>query len=540
MNKTKKKVNSKTRKYKHHIFKRKTRNNVKRRLKRKNRTIKGGTNMKEVILGQLKAIRFDKYNNNAIQLYDDDFWSGQLNPTIDTLIIPAITKLHTLETKYKQNKTSIEDMLIIGKQILIYKQASHCRREGEKKANIGTPNEEDMQRYKYILSYLLIIWASIECKLFKLKWKNEDFNESGFQNPIYEDFIKYLYKNDNFIDGYTSSVQEGGSYYTDGLESRFQHEIAKKGCDQHYILWYDFFNNTSESIQNTIDEENDIKDLRRNNAERNIYIPPLSFEKDKFMKTHLLKTVIPALNNKWEQTYPDSDIIPAFFSNKYTYDVQAKTYSMGNITIDIFDLHLYMSNYPDKSDVRIYYNLLLELRLNLGLDDGPNTDLIQFLVNMPKKLKNKNGWRNHHGCSYKSGRIHHSHDPNSSGVDVQENARHPMITPKIKCYIDKIVIFRLIDKLLNDFISNDNQQQLVDNKFKLDPEIKQQIKIKIIKDIVLEKIIEYTSRLSGNNIYLASLFKKGDKSHNLYKSQLSNIGTLDSKLIRIAFNMYDD
>ena len=97
-----------------------------------------------------------------------------------------------------------------------------------------------------------------------------------------------------------------------------------------------------------------------------------------------------------------------------------------------------------------------------------------------------------------------------------------------------------IDKLLNDFISNDNQQQLVDNKFKLDPEIKQQIKIKIIKDIVLEKIIEYTSRLSGNNIYLASLFKKGDKSHNLYKSQLSNIGTLDSKLIRIAFNMYDD
>ena len=137
MNKTKKKVNSKTRKYKHHIFKRKTRNNVKRRLKRKNRTIKGGTNMKEVILGQLKAIRFDKYNNNAIQLYDDDFWSGQLNPTIDTLIIPAITKLHTLETKYKQNKTSIEDMLIIGKQILIYKQASHCRREGEREANKG-------------------------------------------------------------------------------------------------------------------------------------------------------------------------------------------------------------------------------------------------------------------------------------------------------------------------------------------------------------------------------------------------------------------
>ena len=35
---------------------------------------------------------------------------------------------------------------------------------------------------------------------------------------------------------------------------------------------------------------------------------------------------------------------------------------------------------------------------------------------------------------------------------------------------DKIVIFRLIDKLLNDFISNDNQQQLVDNKLKLDPE----------------------------------------------------------------------
>ena len=197
-----------------------------------------------------------------------------------------------------------------------------------------------------------------------------------------------------------------------------------------------------------------------------------------------------------------------------------------------------MSNYPDKSDVRIYYNLLSELRLNLELDDGPNTDLIQFLVNMPKKLKNKNGWRNHHGCSYKSGRISHSHDPNSSGVDVRETARYHMITPKIKCYIDKIVIFRLIDKLLNDFILNDNPQQLVDNKFKLDPEIKQQIQI--IKDIVLEKIIEYTSRISGNNIYLAFLFKKGDKSHNQYKIQLSNIGTLDSKLIRIAFKMYDD
>ena len=62
MNKTKKKVNSKTRKYKHHIFKRKTRNNVKRRLKRKNRTIKGGTNMKEVILGQLKYYKITSFN----------------------------------------------------------------------------------------------------------------------------------------------------------------------------------------------------------------------------------------------------------------------------------------------------------------------------------------------------------------------------------------------------------------------------------------------------------------------------------------------
>lgn len=538
MNKTKKKVNSKTRKYKHHIFKRKTRNNVKRRLKRKNRTIKGGTNMTEDILDKLKAIRFDKYNNNVIQLYDDDAFIESLNIAIDKHLIIPIQKLHTLETKYKKNKTLIKDMLDIGKQILVYKQKSYCQQEGKKMPNTGTPNDEKLPRFKYILSYLLIIGASIECKLFKLKWENEHFNEPGFQNPIYEDFIKYLYKTDNFIDGYTSFVQKGGLYYTDGLESRLQHEIAKKGCDQHYIIWYDFFNNTSKSIQKTIYEENNIKNLRRNNAELNIYVEPLSFEKDEFMKTHLKKKVIPALNNKWEQTYPDSDIIPAFFSNKYTSDVQTKTYSMGNITIEKIDLDRYMSNYPDKSDVRIYYNLLSELRLNLELDDAPNTDLIKFLVKMPKKLKNKNGWRNHHGCSYKSGRISHSHDPNSSGMDVQENARYPMITPKIKCYIDKIVIFRLIDKLLNKFISNDNQQQLVDNKFKLDSYIKQQINI--IRDIVLEKIIEYKSRISGNNRNLAFLFKKGDERRNQYKRQFLNNETLDSNLKRIAFKMYDD
>ena len=157
MNKTKKKVYSKTRKYKHHIFKRKTRNNVKRRLKRKNRTIKGGTNMKEVILGKLKAIRFDKYNNNAIQLYDDDEFMESLNIAIDENLIIPIQKLHTLETKYKKNKTLIKDMLDIGKQILVYKQKSYCQLVGKKKPNTGTPNGEKLIRFKYILSYLFLV-----------------------------------------------------------------------------------------------------------------------------------------------------------------------------------------------------------------------------------------------------------------------------------------------------------------------------------------------------------------------------------------------